>query len=51
MEQREIKIITFGTCEADNLDTEERQAFFGTLLQGFPKCLAACRNFCRKCFK
>ena len=33
MEQREIKIITFGICEADNLDTEERQAFFGTLLQ------------------
>ena len=33
MEQREIKIITFGTCGTDNLDTEEWQAFFGTILQ------------------
>ena len=33
MKQRKIKIITFGTCGTDNLDAEERQAFFGTLLQ------------------
>lgn len=33
MKEREMKIVTFGACGTDNLDVEERQSFFRTLLQ------------------